>query len=224
MDKDIVVIYKEPKEDAEYLKMKNSEELFKKKLGGEIEKIDLDDTYIICKKDRENLMPNIYIRPRGSTLVETIRGEIFYVAKDKETGNITSFKRDNIAVYGDRLNKISHDYSNQDENGHFFTEKQQQRRKEIIERMKQYNALKRAEKQARGTISKIENTEEKSLEENPKTDKEGYFVLDLGLSPDDQIPESQKKIINLSPRDENYIKAIIFLLREINKNIMNMGI
>ena len=172
MEKDIVVIYKEPKKQAEYLKMKNSEDEFKRKLNGDIEKIELDDTYIICKKDRENLMPNIYIRPRGSSLVETIRGELFYVAKNKETGEISSFTRENIVVYGDRLNKISHDYSNQDEEGHFITEKQAQRRREIIERMKEYNALKRAEKQARGTIEKNENTEEKNLDDKHNTEKE----------------------------------------------------
>ena len=220
MDKDIVVIYKEPKKNAEYLRIKNSEELFKRKLDGEIERIDLDDTCIICKKDRENLMPNIYIRPRGSTLVETIRGDLFYVAKDKETGEISSFTRDNLLEYKERLDKISHDYSNQDEDGHFIS-KREQRRREAFEKMKKYNELKRAEKEVEESNNTNDKTNVKN-EENNKSDKQGYFVLDLALTPDDDIPESQKKTVNLSPRDENYIKAIIFLLREINKNLVKM--
>ena len=64
MDKNTVVIYKEPKKNSEYLKMKNSNESFKEKLGGEIEKLDFEDFCIIYKKDSDNLLPNVYVKPK----------------------------------------------------------------------------------------------------------------------------------------------------------------
>ena len=41
MNKKIVVIYKQPGQSPGYMRIKNSDEEFKKVLGGEIEKLDL---------------------------------------------------------------------------------------------------------------------------------------------------------------------------------------
>lgn len=199
MEQDIVVIYKEPKKNVEYLKMKNSDENFKRKLNGEIEKIDLGDSYIICKKDNENLLPNVYVRPTGTSLIKTIKGNLFYVAKDMETGNISSFRRDNVLKYGEVLNKNSHDYSNQDEDGSFISKQDQ--RKSVV---KKYNKVKK---------------DEISSKEESKTGRDGFFVIDLGKDEDANIPEEKKNKVTLSPKDENYFKAMIFLLNQINNKL-----
>ena len=241
MDQNIVVIYKEPKKNSEYLKMKNSNESFKEKLGGEIEKLDFEDFCIIYKKDSDNLLPNVYLKPKESGLVQGIKGALLCLARDKDTGKIISFTRENILNYGLMLNQSSHDYSNQDENGNFLNEKEQ-RKRELLKRLKAYNEKKRLENQVASEnnnsnkdnnignnvkIVKVENNEntkedQKNINQVSEDKTTGFFTIDLGLDPDEKITEDKKQTVYLSPKDENYIKAIIFLLTQIKKQLENL--
>lgn len=66
-------------------------------MNGEIEEISYKDIVIVCKKDRENLSPNISITREFLSIPETIRGNIIIVRK--EDGEFKSISKQQTIEY-----------------------------------------------------------------------------------------------------------------------------
>lgn len=112
---EIISIYQEVGKEPIFQKIKNKVCEFEKMVGGEIEEIPYKDIVIICKKDRKNLKPNIYVNTKFLSIGETIRGNIIMVCK--ENNNFKSLSREQVIKYLEFLKNASFNYKNVDENG-----------------------------------------------------------------------------------------------------------
>ena len=73
---DIVVIYQEVGKEPKIQKIKNDICEFENILGGKVDVIPYEDISVICRADRKNLKPNIYINSKFLSIGESIRGNI----------------------------------------------------------------------------------------------------------------------------------------------------
>lgn len=86
----------------------------KNQLVGEIEIITYDDVVIICKKNRENLQPNIYIATEFLSIGETIRGNIIVACREND--NFKSLSKEQAIKYTEFLKNASFHYDNNAKN------------------------------------------------------------------------------------------------------------
>lgn len=85
MKKDeIIIIYKEVGKNPELKKIKNNIQEFEQILGGKTTCIPYENIIIVCKENRKNLQPNIYINTKFLGLGETIRGNIIITTKNEQ--------------------------------------------------------------------------------------------------------------------------------------------
>lgn len=213
MNKKIVVIYKQPGQSPGYMRIENSDEEFMKVLGGEIEKLDLVEAYIVYLKNNEQLRANVHIRAGTNSMGITIKGHLLLVAKDKESGQIKSLTKKSAIDYGTYLIQRAYDYSNQAPDGHFYSKRQMKamefmrRQKEEMEKMKKKTESEEREQENK-TIPKEEISEEESND----------FQVSFKLKKDD-TPDKDKKEVCVDPEITNVLKAILFALVEIRKDI-----
>ncbi len=120
--KKIIVIFKEVGKEPIFLKIENNIESFKSQLGGEIEIISYEDIEIICRKDRENLKPNIYLNTSFEKLNFSIKGDILITAKKEN--NFISLTKEQVIKYNELLVKGSFKYKHFDENGKYLSNKE----------------------------------------------------------------------------------------------------
>lgn len=237
----IVALYKEPKKKVQPMKIENSDEEFKKILGGEIEKYEEMDTYIIYRKDSEKMDVNFYSNTSFNSLPLTVRGPILLVGKDRKTKEIISFTRENIYSYCEYLIRESHNYSNQDETRRFLTKRERKLRElydfkqrkaetkkyinnfydtydtknepeKAIENVSKTNENKKCETKDESK-SNLPPKSESNMENQPK----GRFVFDLSGEDNVEV-KGQKVIIYFEPEMRQCIKAmlhVLFRIREI---------
>ena len=74
-------MYKEVGKNPELKKIKNNLQEFEQILGGKIACIPYENIIIVCKENRKNLQPNIYINTKFLGLGETVRGNINRILK-----------------------------------------------------------------------------------------------------------------------------------------------
>ena len=85
MKKDeIIIMYKEVGKNPELKKIKNNIQEFEQILGGKNTCIPYENIIIVCKENRKNLQPNIYINTKFLGLGETVRGNIIITAKNEQ--------------------------------------------------------------------------------------------------------------------------------------------
>ena len=77
-------MYKEVGKNPELKKIKNNIQEFEQILGGKTTCIPYENIIIVCKENRKNLQPNIYINTKFLGLGETIRGNIIITAKNEQ--------------------------------------------------------------------------------------------------------------------------------------------
>ena len=80
----MIIIYKEVGKNPELKKIKNNIQEFEQILDGKISCISYENIIIVCKENRKNLQPNIYINTKFLGLGETIRGNIIITAKNEQ--------------------------------------------------------------------------------------------------------------------------------------------
>ena len=83
-NKKIIVIYKEVGEVPVLKKVTNSKETFELLIGGEMDILPYENIFIICRKDREKLKPNISVNTNYDKANFSIRGTVLIVNKDNE--------------------------------------------------------------------------------------------------------------------------------------------
>lgn len=86
----------------------------KNQLVGEIEIIPYDDVVIVCKKNRENLKPNIYITTEFLSIGETIRGNIIVACRENDS--FKSLSKEQAIKYTEFLKNASFHYDNNAKN------------------------------------------------------------------------------------------------------------
>ena len=105
---EIVIIYKEPGKTPILKKIKNDISEFEKILGGKVNIIPYENIIIVCKENRKNLMPNIYISTKFLRLGETIRGTIIMASKDEQ--NFKTLTKEQAIEYIEFLKNASFHY------------------------------------------------------------------------------------------------------------------
>lgn len=228
----IVVIFKEPGKKPEFRKVENSEEEFKRILGGEILKLDMVESYIVYLKNNERLKANIYVRTGTNSLGITVKGNILLVAKKKESNEIISLTREEAVSYGTFLVQREYDYSNQDENGKFLS-KREMRLREIAKLKERKAKIERCIKERqKNTMQKLENQrfmskdeESSNLPQENKNDSKEEFddnciSLELASNTDD-TPYEKRNRNYLDAEIINCLKAMTFILSEIRIDIHN---
>ena len=81
--REIIVIYKEVGKEPDLVKIRNTKESFEKLIGGEMEIIPYADIEIICRKNRKNLKPNIYLNVTPLRVDFSIRGNVIIARKEE---------------------------------------------------------------------------------------------------------------------------------------------
>ena len=85
MKKDeIIIIHKKVGKNPELKKIKNNIQEFEQILDGKITCIPYGKIIIVCKENRKNLQPNIYINAKFLGLGETIRGDIIITTRNEQ--------------------------------------------------------------------------------------------------------------------------------------------
>ena len=82
-NREIIVIYKEVGKEPDLAKIRNTKESFEKLIGGEMEIIPYADIEIICRKNRKNLKPNIYLNVTPLRVDFSIRGNVIIARKEE---------------------------------------------------------------------------------------------------------------------------------------------
>ena len=82
-NREIIVIYKEVGKEPDLAKIRNTKESFEKLIGGEMEIIPYADIEIICRKNRKNLKPNIYLNVTPLRVDFSIRGNVVIARKEE---------------------------------------------------------------------------------------------------------------------------------------------
>lgn len=104
----IIVIYKEGGKKPVLKKIKNNIETFELLLGGKIEILQYEDIQVICKKDREKLLPNVYLNINFNKLNTSIRGNLIIVSMRDNT--FKSLTKNQVIKYGKLLVMESFNY------------------------------------------------------------------------------------------------------------------
>lgn len=104
----IIVIYKEVGKKPVLKKIKNNVETFELILGGKIEILQYEDIQVICKKDRDKLLPNVYLNINFNKLNTSIRGNFIIVSMHNNT--FKSLTKNQAIKYGKLLVMESFNY------------------------------------------------------------------------------------------------------------------
>lgn len=137
MNNTIIAIYKEVGKSPIFIKIENTIESFKNYLNDKIEFISYEDIYIICKKYRERLNPNIYINTSFGKFDCNIRGDILLVAKD--TKGIKSLNKEQTIKYANFLIRESFNYKHFDEKGKYLSNRQLRKRDNLQKTLEKHN-------------------------------------------------------------------------------------
>ena len=90
-------------------------------VGGEIELLPYENVFIVCKKDRESLKPNISLNINYGNAVFSIRGNILIINKDND--NFKSLSKEQALKYAKLLVDQSFKYEHFDKNGKYLSNK-----------------------------------------------------------------------------------------------------
>ena len=103
-------MYKEVGKNPELKKIKNNIQEFEQILGGKTTCIPYENIIIVCKENRKNLQPNIYINTKFLGLGETIRGNIIITAKNEQ--NFKTLSKEQVIENIRFLRNASFHYNN----------------------------------------------------------------------------------------------------------------
>lgn len=126
--KEIIVIYKEVGKQPIFQKIQDNIETFEELLSGKIDILPFENIFIICRKDRETLKPNVYINSFGK-IDSSIRGNLLIVNKENDT--FKSLSKVQAIKYSNLLIKESFNYSHFDENGKYLSNKALKKRRKL---------------------------------------------------------------------------------------------
>ena len=126
--KEIIVIYKEVGKQPIFQKIQNTIEIFEELLGGKVDILPFENIFIVCRKDRETLKPNVYINSFGK-VDSSIRGNLFIINKENDT--FKSLSKVQAIKYSNLLIKESFNYSHFDENGKYLSNKTLKKRRKL---------------------------------------------------------------------------------------------
>lgn len=118
-NKEIIVVYKEVGKSPLLMKISNNIETLKVLVGGEIELLPYENVFIVCKKDRESLKPNISLNINYGNAVFSIRGNILIINKDND--NFKSLSKEQALKYAKLLVEQSFKYEHFDKNGKYLS-------------------------------------------------------------------------------------------------------
>lgn len=118
-NKEIIVVYKEVGKSPLLMKISNNTETLKVLVGGEIELLPYENVFIVCKKDRESLKPNISLNINYGNAVFSIRGNILIINKDND--NFKSLSKEQALKYAKLLVEQSFKYEHFDKNGKYLS-------------------------------------------------------------------------------------------------------
>lgn len=124
-NKEIIVVYKEVGKTPLLMKISNNTETLKVLVGGEIELLPYENVFIVCKKDRESLKPNISLNINYGNAVFSIRGNILIINKDND--NFKSLSKEQALKYAKLLVEQSFKYEHFDKNGKYLSNKELKR-------------------------------------------------------------------------------------------------
>lgn len=108
----IIIIYKEVGKKPVLKKVKNNIETFEHLLGGEIEILQYENIQVICKKDRDKLLPNVYLNINFNKLNTSIRGNL--IITNIYNNTFKSLTKNQAIKYGKLLVMESFNYKNFD--------------------------------------------------------------------------------------------------------------
>lgn len=103
-------MYKEVGKNPELKKIKNNLQEFEQILGGKTTCIPYENIIIVCKENRKNLQPNIYINTKFLGLGETVRGNIIITAKNEQ--NFKTLSKEQVIENIRFLKNASFHYNN----------------------------------------------------------------------------------------------------------------
>lgn len=103
-------MYKKVGKNPELKKIKNNIQEFEQILKGKITCIPYEKIIIVCKENRKNLQPNIYINTKFLGLGETIRGDIIITARNEE--NFKTLSKEQVIENIKFLQNASFHYNN----------------------------------------------------------------------------------------------------------------
>lgn len=124
-NKEIIVVYKEVGKSPLLMKISNNTETLKVLVGGEIELLPYENVFIVCKKDRKSLKPNISLNINYGNAVFSIRGNILIINKDND--NFKSLSKEQALKYAKLLVEQSFKYEHFDKNGKYLSNKELKR-------------------------------------------------------------------------------------------------
>lgn len=104
----IIILYKEVGKKPVLKNVKNNIETFELLLSGKIEILQYEDIQVVCKKDREKLLPNAYLNINFNKLNTSIRGNIIIVNISDNT--FKSLTKNQAIKYGKLLVMESFNY------------------------------------------------------------------------------------------------------------------
>ena len=91
---------------------------------GKIDLVPYEDIVIVCRKDRKNLTPNIYVNTKFLSIGETIRGTIIIVClKDNSFKSLT---KEQAIKYINFLKNASFHFNNINKDNNFFLARDKQ--------------------------------------------------------------------------------------------------
>lgn len=125
--KEIIIIYKEVGEIPVFKKVTNSKETLELLIGGEMDILPYEDIFIICRKYREKLKPNISVNVNYGKADFSIRGTILIVNKDNE--EFKSLSKEQAIKYAKFLVMESFKYEHFDENGRYLSNRELRKRR-----------------------------------------------------------------------------------------------
>ena len=114
----LVGVYKEVGKNPDIIKIKNDKVYLEKLLDGEYTNQDYDDYTILYKKQKDNLLANIYV-DQYSKIGISLKGNVFAVAKD-ENGNFKSLNKEQAKKCITFFLREAFNYKNFDENGKYI--------------------------------------------------------------------------------------------------------
>lgn len=103
-------MYKEIGKNPDLKKIRNNLQEFERILGGKTTCIPYENVIIVCRENRKNLQPNIYINTKFLGLGETIRGSIIITSKDEE--NFKTLSKEQVIENIRFLKNASFHYNN----------------------------------------------------------------------------------------------------------------
>ena len=105
----------------------------KNQLVGKIDLVPYEDIVIVCRKDRKNLTPNIYVNTKFLSIGKTIRGNIIITCRENE--KFKSLNKKQVIHYVEFLRNASFNYNSS------FTPKRTINKISYIERNGNYDNI-----------------------------------------------------------------------------------